>query len=56
MIIESLERGVEVIHFSIDPILEVFDGDLWKNIVVKEISKNVYHYKLKKRGLYLKFK
>ena len=56
VIIESLERGVEVIHFSIDPILEVFDGDLWKNIVVKEISKNVYHYKLKKRGLYLRFK
>ena len=56
VIIESLERGVEVIHLSTDPILEVFIGDLWKNIVVKEISKNVYHYKLKKRGLYLKFK
>ncbi len=56
VIIESLERGVEVIHFSIDPILEVFDGDLWRNIVVEEISKNVYHYKLKKRGLYLKFR
>ena len=56
VIIESLERGVEVIHFSIDPILEVFVGDLWKNIVVKEISKNVYHYQLKKRGTYLKLK
>lgn len=55
VIIESLERGVEVVHFSQDPVLEVFVGDLWKNIVVKEISKNVYHYKLKKKGLYLKF-
>ena len=53
VIIESLERGVEVIHFSQDPVLEVFVGDLWQNIVVKEISKNVYHYKLKKKGLYL---
>ena len=42
VIIESLERGVEVIHFSIDPILEVFDGDLWRNIVVEEISKTKY--------------
>lgn len=56
VIIESLERGVEVIHFSIDPIFEVFNGDLWKNIVVKELSKNVYHYKLKKKGTYLNFK
>ncbi len=53
VIIESLERGVEVIHFSTDPILEVFIGDLWKNIVVKELSKNIYHYRLKKKGTYL---
>ena len=53
VIIESLERGVEVIHFSTDPILEVFIGDLWKNIVVKELGKNIYHYRLKKKGTYL---
>ena len=52
----AMDNTSEVIHLSTDPILEVFIGDLWKNIVVKEISKNVYHYKLKKRGLYLKFK
>ena len=53
-IIESLERGANVIHISDTPIFDVYSNKLWPSIKVKKISRNIYIYELKKRGNLIK--
>ena len=49
-IIEALERGIEVLQICEYPLLDVYSNELWKNIVVSKIDKNIYTYKNKKKG------
>jgi hypothetical protein len=49
-IIEALERGIEVLQICEYPLLDVYSNELWKNIVVSKIDKNIYTYKIKKKG------
>ena len=53
-IIEALERGTKVIQICEFPLLDVYSNDLWKNIIVNKIAKNIYTYKLKKKGRLIK--
>ena len=53
-IIEALERGIKVIQICEYPLLDVYSNDLWKNIIVKKIAKNIYTYKLKRKGKLIK--
>ncbi len=53
-IIEALERGTKVIQICEFPSLDVYSNDLWKNIIVNKIAKNIYTYKLKKKGRLIK--
>ena len=49
-IIEALERGTKVLQICEFPLLDVYSNELWKNIVVNRIAKNIFTYKLKKKG------
>ena len=53
-IIEALERGVKVLQICEFPLLDVYSNELWKNIIVNKIAKNIYTYKLKKKGRLIK--
>ena len=53
-IIEALERGTKVLQICEFPLLDVYSNELWKNIVVSKIAKNIYTYKLKKKGRLIK--
>ena len=53
-IIESLERGANVIHICDTPIFDVYSNKLWPSIKVKKISRNIYIYELKKKGNLIK--
>jgi len=54
-IVESLENSVPVIHIVEEPIYEVYSKFLWRNFIIKRISNNIYHYKLKKKKSYINF-
>ena len=49
-IIEALERGTKVLQICEFPLLDVYSNELWKNIIVNRIAKNIFTYKLKKKG------
>jgi hypothetical protein len=53
-IVEALERGIEVIHITSDPIFESHQEELWVDFEVTNISINVLQYKLNKLGSYIK--
>ncbi len=48
IILEMLENNIEVIHICSEPIFEKHSSEIWKNIIVKELVKGVYSYKIKK--------
>lgn len=52
-IVEALERGMEVIHITSDPIFESHQEDLWADFEVTDININVLQYKLNKLGSYI---
>jgi hypothetical protein len=52
-IVEALERGMEVIHITSDPIFESHQEDLWADLEVTNININVLQYKLNKLGSYV---
>ena len=53
-IIEALERGIKVIQICEFPLLDIYSNDLWKNIIINKITKNIYTYRLKKKGRLIK--
>tara|TARA_B100000959_G_scaffold268483_1_gene313230 strand:- start:116 stop:730 length:615 start_codon:yes stop_codon:yes gene_type:complete len=53
-IIEALERGSEVIQICETPLFDVYSSKIWSSIKTKKIEKNIYTYKLKKRGNLIK--
>ena len=50
-----LEKGYKMIHICEQPEFESYQGKIWKNIKTKKISKNLFSYKLKKKGSLIKF-
>ena len=54
-IIEALERRTQVYQICEDPIFDQYSVDIWSNLIIKKISKNIFSYNLKKRGRLIKF-
>jgi len=52
-IIEAVERSVEVIHITSDPVFESHQETIWKDLEVVKINANVYQYKLREQGSYI---
>ncbi len=53
-IIESLERGLEVIQVCDDYLLDVYSSKIWPSIKTTKIDEYIYTYKLKKKGNLIK--
>jgi len=53
-IIEALENGKNVIQITEDNIFDYYSEKIWKSIKSKKISKNIFIYKLKKKGQLIK--
>ena len=49
-IIEALERGVEVVQITENPILETYSEKLWKSLVCENINDRIIRYSLKKKN------
>ena len=45
-VIESLVNGIDVYHICGEPVFEAYSSKIWPNILVEEISDNIFHYKL----------
>lgn len=55
-VIEALERGLKVIHFVDDPVFQLYENSIFKNIISRKLMDGVYSYKLLKKESYLKLK
>ena len=53
-VIEALERGLKVIHFVDDPVFQLYENSIFKNIISRKLMDGVYSYKLLKKESYLK--
>ncbi len=51
----ALECGLVVIHISENPISDILNPKIWKNIKINKICDNVYIYKLKIKNSLIKF-
>ena len=54
-VIEGLERKARVFHICGNDIFEKFDNFYWKEIKIKNIHKNIYEYKIQKKGNFIRF-
>ena len=54
-VIEALEKNLNVIHIVEDNQIDLYNKEIWPNVINKQLFKNVYVYKLKKRGQMIKF-
>ena len=54
-IIESLERGNNVIQICDDPLYDIYSSKIWPSIETTKIDKNIYTYELKKKENLIKF-
>ena len=54
-ILEALERGEKVIHICSDPVFQSYSEKLWSGIIVDQISKYVFSYRLKELGHCINF-
>ena len=51
--IESLERNSDqAIHVTENDMIEKYTPDVWYSLSTKKIRKNIYKYKIKKKGIY----
>ena len=48
-VVEFLERGVEAIHISDNPVTDFYSSRLYPNIKVKNIKQNIFGYSLPKK-------
>ena len=49
-VIEALEKNLNVIHIVENTQIDLYNKEIWPNVKNKRLFKNVYVYKLKKRG------
>ena len=54
-ILEILEYGVDVIHISENEILHSHSENIWKNIKVTKLAKNVFKYSIKRKRSIINF-
>tara|TARA_B100000963_G_scaffold46529_1_gene34871 strand:+ start:3381 stop:4709 length:1329 start_codon:yes stop_codon:yes gene_type:complete len=54
-VLEGLERSVRVFHICGNDIFEKFDNFYWKDIKIKKINKNIYEYRILKKGCIIRF-
>jgi hypothetical protein len=54
-VIVALEKKINVIHICFDYVFDSYNQTLWPNLIVKQVSKNTFTYKLKKYNTFLKF-
>ena len=54
-VIEALEKNLNVIHIVENTQIDLYNKEIWPNVINKQLFKNVYIYKLKKRGQMIKF-
>jgi len=54
-VIVALEKKINVIHICFDSVFDSYNQSLWPNLIVKQVSKNTFTYKLKKYNTFLKF-
>ena len=54
-LIEALENGKKVIQITEENIFDFYSQKIWKNIISKKISDNIFIYKLKKKNQLIKF-
>jgi hypothetical protein len=54
-VIVALEKKINVIHICFDSVFDSYNQTLWPNLIVKQVSKNTFTYKLKKYNTFLKF-
>ncbi len=52
---EFLERGFTMLHICEEPEFECYQSKIWKSVKNTKISKNIFSYKLKKRGNLINF-
>ena len=48
-IIEALERNIKLIHITQDNEIDMYNKDIWPNIIAEKLYDNIYIYKLKKK-------
>lgn len=53
-VLEGLERKVRVFHICGNDIFEKFDNFYWNEIKIKNIHKNIYEYKISKKGNFIR--
>lgn len=54
-VIEALERGLDVVHLCTNPLFERHCPLLWNRLQSDELAPNVYRYRLRERGAYIRF-
>ncbi len=54
-VIVALEKKINVIHICFDSIFDSYSQHLWPNLIVNQISRNSFTYRLKKYNTFLKF-
>ena len=54
-VIEALEKNLSVIHIVENTQIDLYNKEIWPNVINKQLFKNVYLYKLKKKGQMIKF-
>ena len=54
-IILALELKVDVVHICEDPVFDSYSQRLWKGLKINHINDNMFEYRLKKRGSFIKF-
>lgn len=54
-VLEGLERKARVFHICGNDIFEKFDNFYWNEIKIKNIRKNIYEYKILKKGNFIRF-
>ena len=53
-VLEGLERKLRVFHICGNNIFEKFDNFYWKKIKIKIIHKNIFEYKISKKGSFIR--
>ena len=52
-IVEAIERGIEIIHITANPVFEAHTSEIWNEFDVKALGKNIFRYRLEKKGIYI---
>jgi hypothetical protein len=54
-VIVALEKNIDVIHICENPIVDMYNSKMWKNLITNQISDSSFEYKLLKKNSFLNF-